>query len=210
MSLSLINFAYLVASVLFIVGLKRLGHPRTAVSGNLMSAVGMLLAIVFTLWDREIITFQWIIAGLLIGSGIGLLLAVRIRMTAMPQMVALLNGFGGGASTIVAGVELMYATDPSRQFLIAAGASGLIGAVTFWGSLVAFDKLQEFLLKGNPIHFPGQQALNLALLAACVVVGVLIVHLPRNDTALLDPGGVWLRCSACCSCCPWAGPTCRW
>ncbi|RPH96058.1 NAD(P)(+) transhydrogenase (Re/Si-specific) subunit beta [candidate division KSB1 bacterium] len=182
MSPNLINLAYIVAAVLFIMGLKMLAHPRTAVKGNLLSAVGMLIAIVFTLWDRQIVSYEWIILGVLIGSAIGAVLALRIRMTAMPQMVALLNGFGGAASMLVAGVELMTAASRgvavTDQFTIAVAVSGIIGAVTFWGSYVAFDKLQEWLLKGNPIHFPGQQPLNIALLVACVVVGVLIVLNP--------------------------------
>jgi NAD(P) transhydrogenase subunit beta len=92
-------------------------------------------------------------------------------MTAMPQMVALLNGFGGGASVLVAGAALEDVVgDPSAQFLLATAASGIIGAVTFWGSLVAFDKLQEFLLPGKPIHFPGQQAVNLLLGVAAVAL----------------------------------------
>lgn len=180
MSNSIILLAYVVASVLFIVGMKDLTHPRTAVRGNLLSAVGMLIAIVFTLFDHHIIDYKLILLGLVVGSGIGLILALRIQMTAMPQMVALLNGFGGAASALVAGVELMTVSNYTHQFTIAAGLSGLIGGVTFWGSLVAFDKLQEFVLKGNPIHFPGQQALNIILLAAAVVVGVLIVLNPSN------------------------------
>ncbi|MBU1983730.1 NAD(P)(+) transhydrogenase (Re/Si-specific) subunit beta, partial [bacterium] len=101
-------------------------------------------------------------------------------MTAMPQMVALLNGFGGAASLLVAGVELMTRGQFTHQFTIAVAASGLIGGVTFWGSLIAFDKLQEFVLKGNPIHFPAQQTVNFIVLAAGVAVGVLLVLFPEN------------------------------
>jgi NAD(P) transhydrogenase subunit beta len=97
-------------------------------------------------------------------------------MTAMPQMVALLNGFGGGASVLVAGAALVDAgTDTSARFLIATAASGIIGAVTFWGSLVAFDKLQELFLPGKPIHYPGQQPLNLVLGIVAVAVTVWLV-----------------------------------
>jgi NAD(P) transhydrogenase subunit beta len=183
MSLNVINSAYLVAAVLFILGLKMMAHPRTAVKGNVWSAVGMLIAIVFTLWDRDIVDYKLILVGVLIGSGVGMLLALKIQMTAMPQMVALLNGFGGAASTLVAGVELMTASPQdfmNMQFLVAVGATGVIGAVTFWGSYVAFDKLQEFIFKGNPIHFKGQQALNILLLLACIVVCVLIVLNPAD------------------------------
>jgi NAD(P) transhydrogenase subunit beta len=167
---SLIALAYLAASVLFIIGLMGLAHPRTAVRANMTGAIGMLIAVVATFLYRTpegvapIQAVGLILAAILIGSVIGALLALRIRMTAMPQMVALLNGFGGGASVLVAWAALVdvHGT-PSIQFLIATAASGLIGAVTFWGSLVAFDKLQEFLLPGRPIHFPAQQIVNLLL-----------------------------------------------
>ncbi len=166
MNLTFINLAYLVAAVLFIFGLKGLSHPRTAVRANMIGALGMLIAVVVTLLDRNVLgsgtqAFALIFAAILVGATAGALLALKIQMTAMPQMVALLNGFGGGASVLVAGAALVdVGSAPSLQFLIATAASGLIGAVTFWGSLVAFDKLQEFLLPGRPIHFPGQQAVN--------------------------------------------------
>ncbi|HET7617492.1 MAG TPA: NAD(P)(+) transhydrogenase (Re/Si-specific) subunit beta, partial [Vicinamibacterales bacterium] len=188
MSSALINLAYLVASILFILGLKGLAHPKTAVRANLMGAVGMLLAIVATFLDRGVLgsglhAFVLIFAAMLIGSAIGAVLALKIQMTAMPQMVALLNGFGGGASVLVAGAALADVQVASLQFTIATVASGIIGAVTFWGSLVAFDKLQEFLLKGAPIHFPGQQPLNAVLAAACVALGIWLVR---------DPSAGWI------------------
>jgi H+-translocating NAD(P) transhydrogenase subunit beta len=178
---SLINLAYLVASVLFIMGLKGLAHPKTAVRANIIGAFGMLLAVVATLVDRNVLgsgaqAFTLIFAAIAVGSVIGLLLALKIQMTAMPQMVALLNGFGGGASVLVAGAALVdVSVEPSMQFLIATAASGIIGAVTFWGSLVAFDKLQEFLLPGKPIHFPGQQPLNALLGLACIALTIWLV-----------------------------------
>ncbi|MBU0507426.1 NAD(P)(+) transhydrogenase (Re/Si-specific) subunit beta [bacterium] len=180
MSLNAINFIYLLAAALFVFGIKLLTHPRTAVRGNLLSAVGMAIAIIVTLFDQHILDFRLILIGVVVGSGIGALLALRIRMTAMPQMVALLNGFGGAASLLVAGVELMTRGQFTHQFTIAVAASGLIGGVTFWGSLIAFDKLQEFVLKGNPIHFPAQQTVNFIVLAAGVAVGVLLVLFPEN------------------------------
>ena len=181
MSSSLINLAYLAAAVLFILGLKGLAHPKTAVRANLTGAAGMLLAIVATLVDRNILgsgsqAFVLIFAAILVGAVAGAILALKIQMTAMPQMVALLNGFGGGASVLVAGAALTDAgADPSAQLLIATAASGVIGAVTFWGSLVAFDKLQELFLPGRPIHFPGQQPLNALLALACVALSVWLV-----------------------------------
>jgi NAD(P) transhydrogenase subunit beta len=185
MNTALINLAYLVAAILFIFGIKGLSHPRSAVRGNLIGAVGMLLAIVATLLDRGVLgggaqAFVLIFAAILVGSTIGGLLALRIQMTAMPQMVALLNGFGGGASVLVAGAALIDATEPSLQFTSATVASGIIGAVTFWGSLVAFDKLQELFLKGNPIHFPAQQTVNFVVLGLSILVGVLLVRDPSN------------------------------
>ena len=104
---SLINFAYLVAATLFILGLKGLAHPRTAVRGNLIGALGMFIAVVATLLDQHIVTFEIILAGVVVGSLVGAVLALKIRMTAMPQLVALFNGFGGGASVLVAGGALM-------------------------------------------------------------------------------------------------------
>jgi NAD(P) transhydrogenase subunit beta len=178
---SLINLAYLAAAVLFILGLKGLAHPKTAVRANLTGAVGMLVAVVATLLDRNILgtgtpAFVLIFAAIAVGSIAGALFALRIQMTAMPQMVALLNGFGGGASVLVAGAALVDAgTDTSARFLIATAASGIIGAVTFWGSLVAFDKLQELFLPGKPIHYPGQQPLNLVLGIVAVAVTVWLV-----------------------------------
>jgi NAD(P) transhydrogenase subunit beta len=184
-NLSIVNFAYLVSAVLFILGLKMMAHPSTAARGNLYSAVGMLIAIVFTLWGWEILSYELILIGILIGSTIGVVLALRIKMTAMPQMVAFLHGFGGAASTLVAGSELIRTQgDPvalSNQFTISVAATGLIGTVTFWGSLVAFGKLQEFVLRGDPIHFPGQQPLNVALLMVCVAIGAMLVLNPQPN-----------------------------
>jgi len=175
-----INVAYLVASILFIVGLKGLSAPRTAVRGNLLGAIGMLIAVLATLIDQQILSFGWIFAGLVVGSGVGAALALRIRMTAMPQMVALLNGFGGGASVLVAGAALIESIGiderpVTMQLTIATALSGLIGAVTFWGSLVAFAKLQE-MISGNPVQFKGQHILNamLALISTALAVGVVI------------------------------------
>ncbi len=180
-----INLAYLVASILFIFGLKGLSHPSKAVRGNVLGALGMLIAIVATMVDRQIVGYTVILAGLVTGSAIGMLLAVRIRMTAMPQMVALLNGFGGGASVLVAGAALIEAQAVaggfSPQMTIATGLSGLIGAVTFWGSLVAFAKLQE-MMSGNAIVFPGQHLLSAAVALASVALCVLVVLWPDSQT----------------------------
>jgi NAD(P) transhydrogenase subunit beta len=172
----IITIAYLVASVLFIFGLKGLTHPRTAVRGNLMGATGMFIAVIVTLLYQEVVSFQLIIAGVVIGGLIGLVLAVKIQMTAMPQLVALFNGFGGGASVLVAGGELVKATsDPGLQALIAIAASGLIGAVTFWGSLVAFGKLQGVGVPDAPVRYPGEQIVKIILLLGSVILAIMIV-----------------------------------
>lgn len=174
------NLYYLLASVLFILCLMRLSHPRTAVQGNLLGALGMLIAIVATLVYADIADWKWIIAGLVLGSIIGAVLAIKVQMTAMPQMVALLNGFGGGASVCVAGAELMTIMAlPDRfftmQFGIASAAATLIGAVTFFGSLVAFDKLQGFVTKGGAIYFPNQQVVNALTGVAALALAVAMV-----------------------------------
>ena len=187
MAYALINIAYLLASVLFIFGLIGLSHPRTAVRGNLLGAVGMLVAIVATLVDREILgagpaAWATIVAGMALGGLLGAAFALKVQMTAMPQMVALLNGFGGAASALVAGGALVDATDTSVQLAVATVASGLIGGVTFWGSLVAFDKLQEMLLPSRPIRFPGQLAVNCAVALVALGFGVVIV---------IDPTATW-------------------
>lgn len=175
----LINGGYLVAAVLFIFGLKGLTHPRTAVRGNLLGSCGMLLAIVITLTDQGIVGFEVILVGIVIGAAIGAVLAVKIEMTAMPELVALFNGFGGIASVLVAGAALIESTlnggVPFMQVTVAIAASGLIGAVTFWGSLVAFGKLRG-LINENAVLFSGQQVINavLAIIALALSAGVII------------------------------------
>ena len=175
----LINVAYLVASVLFIAGLKGLSHPRTAVRGNLLGSSAMLIAIVATLFKTGIIGWAWIFTGILVGGLIGAVLAQKIQMTAMPQLVALFNGFGGVASVLVAGEALISSKSTAVPMLIATGASGLIGAITFCGSLVAFAKLQE-LVSGNPVLLPGRHVLNGLLALACVVLALMLVMNPAN------------------------------
>ncbi len=180
---ALMNLAYLVASVLFILGLKGLAHPRTAVRGNLMGALGMLIAIVVTLLKGNL-DFSLIIAGLVIGSAVGAILAVKIEMTAMPQLVALYNGFGGLASLLVAGAELIKETsltpDPALQMMVATVASGIIGAVTFWGSLVAFAKLQGVVVPDQPVRYTGEQVVKVLLLGGSIALGVLLVQEPSQ------------------------------
>jgi len=178
-----INLAYLVASVLFIRGIKGLTHPRTAVQGNLTSAWGMLLAVVVALLATGL-DYKWILLGAVVGAAVGAVAATRVQMTQMPEMVALFNGFGGGASVLVAGAAYLAALKTSAapggvplnaQMTISTGLSGLIGALTFTGSMIAFGKLAE-KLPGGSIGFPGMKVFNAALgLGALGCVGWLTV-----------------------------------
>ncbi len=169
----LTNVVYLIASALFIFGLKNLSHPRTARRGNLLALLGMLVAIIMTLLDKQILDFTFIIAGLVIGAAIGAYAAKTVQMTAMPQMVALFNGFGGAASTLVAYAEYLRLTaDPTLDVTITLILSVLIGTVTWWGSLVAFMKLQG-IMRGAPIVFPLHQVWNILMLIGVAVLGVL-------------------------------------
>ena len=172
---------YLVASVLFIVGLRRLGSPATARRGNAISGVGMLIAVVVTLFDRAIVSYGTIAAGLLVGSALGIWMARAVKMTAMPQMVALLNGFGGGASLLVSGAEFLRAELVGDQVPVDTGITIqlgiLIGAVTLTGSVVAYAKLQE-LLSGRPLTFAGQKAVNALLFVTIVALSVYQLATP--------------------------------
>jgi NAD(P) transhydrogenase subunit beta len=166
-----IDAAYLIAAVLFIVGLKRLGSPDTARSGNMLGALGMLIAIAATLFSAEILGFGAILAGLAIGGLIGLLLARTVQMTAMPQLVAVFNGFGGGASALVAVDEYVRlgeaGASATPDVAVTIALSILIGTLTFSGSMVAFGKLQG-VVSGNAITYPLQNASN-----ALIALGIL-------------------------------------
>ncbi|MCH8013659.1 MAG: NAD(P)(+) transhydrogenase (Re/Si-specific) subunit beta [Candidatus Dadabacteria bacterium] len=189
MSPGLVNIAYLVAASLFIFGLKGLSHPRTAVRGNRLGALGMLLAIVITLLDQSIVGYGIILAGIVVGGGIGAVLAVRIKMTDMPQLVALFNGFGGVASVLVAGAALLEVAvlkgtlgsiAINAQFSISTFASGLIGAITFCGSLVAFGKLQGLTNDGS-VRYPGDQIVKVVLVIAILIFGYMMVIYPDSS-----------------------------
>lgn len=196
---ALVNLAYLAAAVLFMLTFKNLSHPRTAVRGNVYGALGMLIAVVATLVHPEIEGYTGMAIALGLGAAIGAVLAIRIQMTAMPQMVGLLNGFGGGASFLVAGASLheaieraqdaadvagvaladVVAIPPWSQEIIATSLSGLIGSVTLLGSLVAFGKLQELDFLKKPISFSGHQAYNAMLFVACLAVGIWLISVPH-------------------------------
>jgi len=199
------DVAYLVASILFIRGLKGLTHPRTAVRGNLMGACGMLLAVVTTLWAGGIVTWGWLVSGLAVGTIIGTYMAVRVPMTGMPQMVAIFNGFGGAASFLVAGGELYirlanaHATGVvvavgsheslSSQFTVATALSGLIGAVTLTGSMIAFVKLAEYKITvggkkiklSGSILIPGRHVISIAAVLATVGLCAAVVGDPTTS-----------------------------
>jgi H+-translocating NAD(P) transhydrogenase subunit beta len=172
-----IELAYLVALITFIIGLKRLSSPATARQGNRIAAVGMLLAIVATLVDKRVASFGAIAVAMVIGAAIGAVGARKVKMTAMPQMVALFNGVGGGAAALVAAAEYhRLAPLPGRaplQEVIAIAFSAVIGSLSFAGSMVAFAKLQE-LIGGRPITYGAQRAVNGAFAAAAIALAVVI------------------------------------
>ena len=178
-----ISSSYIVATLLFILGLKQLSSPRTARAGNRLVAIGMALALSVTLFDRQILSFWTIAIGTVLGAIFGIVAARRVKMTAMPQMVALFNGAGGGTAALVSVAEFLR---ESRSGALGTGAAlsivlgTLIGALSLSGSLVAFAKLQE-LLPSRPLQFPLQRVVNLLLVAAVLWLGTMIV-LARGGT----------------------------
>jgi len=173
----LINGTYIVSAVLFIYGLKLLTSPVTARRGNLLSAVGMFLAVVVTLLNEKIIDYRWLLIGIAIGSVIGALFARLVRMTQMPEMVALFNGFGGIASLLV-GWGAYHVMPLGGLFVMTTVfLAVLIGGVTFSGSLIAWGKLSE-LIPGRPILFRGQTLLNGVLVIVVLIGGSLFLSDP--------------------------------
>jgi len=173
------NIFYVLASVLFILGIKKLSHPRTARNGNMIAFIGMMIAIVATLIAKhEIeIDFQLIAIGIVVGIIIGATFAIKVEMTQMPQMVAIFNGFGGGASALVAAAEFLKTGEITTFTLGAIVLSIFVGTLTFTGSFIAFGKLQGFV-SGQPIVFPGQQVFNALLAVALLIVGVYLLQIP--------------------------------
>lgn len=188
-----IELSYLVAASLFIIGLKKLGSPATARNGNLLAALGMLLAVVVTLLDQQVLNYQMILIGVAIGSVIGAIAAQKVAMTEMPQMVGLLNGLGGAASALVAIGEfwrLLNASETVPLDAIVTMILGvLIGGVTLTGSFVAVAKLQG-LISGKPITFPLQQPLNAVLLISFLVGSGYLFVAPENQSVFLALVGV--------------------
>jgi proton-translocating NAD(P)+ transhydrogenase subunit beta len=177
LSRELTNLLYLITIVTFVLALRFLSSPATARRGNQIGAVGMLIAIVVTFAQDEIVSYWEIGVGMAIGGTFGLVAARKVRMTAMPQMVALFNGVGGGAAALIALAEFhnrapdpgTLKTDISTSIMLSA----IIGSISFAGSMIAFAKLQE-LIRGRPIVYPLQQPLNAALFVAVLAVGIAI------------------------------------
>ena len=174
-----IKIAYLISAVMFIFGLKYMTHPRTAVRGNRLSALGMLLAFVVTLMDDQIGGYWLIFLGWAVGATIGAYLARKVAMTDMPQLVALFNGLGGAASVLVAGGELFEncqeLSDITTDVMLATAATGVIGAVTLFGSLVACGKLQELQMFKKPLRLNGQQMINGGLAIVTLLLAAWLV-----------------------------------
>ena len=193
---TLVPIIYLLSAVFFIFGIKRLAKVKTALQGNTLAAVGMLLAIVGALLELGTVDYRWIAGGMILGAIVGATFAIRVQMTAMPEMVALFNGFGGIASALVATsvywrvIVERSATGRVYESLgtdeaITVMLSILIGGVTFTGSLVALLKLQGKLKKGQPILLPARHFITLGLLAASIVVGGIAVSAGASQSVLL-------------------------
>ena len=175
---SVIAVSYIVAAVLFIFGLKRMTSPSTARSGNRLAAIGMALALVATLLDHQIVSYWTIAIGTLIGGVMGVYFARTVQMTAMPQMVALFNGMGGGTAALVSVAEFLRLTGAGESIGIGESTSivlgTIIGAISFTGSIIAFGKLQE-ILPGRPLQFPLQRAINALILLSVFALGIVVV-----------------------------------
>jgi NAD(P) transhydrogenase subunit beta len=194
---AVVQLLYLLSAALFIFGLKGLTKVKSARSGNAISGLGMLLAIIGTLLEAGRIDYRWIIAGVITGSIIGWVSALRVPMTMMPEMVAIFNGFGGGASVLVAvsTTYLLYLEQAKTETLAAVlgGSSAvtvalsiLIGGVTFSGSMIAYFKLQGKVVKSDPVLLPGRHVINAALFLGTLGIGVWFAY------AHLEPGPLQL------------------
>lgn len=179
---SAIMLLYLVATSFFIIGIKRLGSAGTARSGNQLAAIGMLLGVAVTLFDQQILRYEWIVAGMVLGGLVGAVLARSVAMTSMPELVALFNGLGGAASALVAWGEWerVGAAGLGPDALVTIGLSLLIGSITLTGSLMAFGKLNGFIT-GKPITFPAQNILTIVLMAAMLVASGLFAWDPSME-----------------------------
>ena len=173
------NLFYVLSSVLFILGIKRLSHPKTARSGNALASLAMLIAIITTLSSYEGLDFKIIIIGLIVGSLIGVFFALKVEMTQMPQMVAIFNGFGGIASALIA-ISEYISSEQSISFIIAIIMFSIfVGTLTFTGSFIAFGKLQGFI-SGQPIVFPFQKVFNAIIILSIFSLVSLLITKPEN------------------------------
>jgi proton-translocating NAD(P)+ transhydrogenase subunit beta len=183
-----INLAYLVTIVTFVLALRFLSSPTTARLGNWLGAAGMAIALGATFAQRDLHNYVWIIVVMAVSAPIGAVAARAVKMTAMPQMVALFNGVGGGAAALIALAEFhKQGPEPGRLAFnvgLSTILSALIGSISFAGSLVAFAKLQE-LVSGRPIVYPAQQVVNAILLAAALGAGIAILAGPERDALLV-------------------------
>jgi NAD(P) transhydrogenase subunit beta len=183
MSIELINIWYIVAAALFIFGLKQLGSPDTAVRGNMLSSVGMLIAVVVTLFNKQVLSYEWIIGAALVGAIIGYVAAQKIAMTSMPEMVALFNGSGGIASLLV-GWAALYNIGNTTFTHITIVLSVVIGGLTFTGSILAWGKLSE-IMPSRAIVFGAQRVFNALLLLALIACAVLFCLEPSVTSPYL-------------------------
>jgi proton-translocating NAD(P)+ transhydrogenase subunit beta len=183
-----IRSLYILAFALFIIDLRLMNHPRTARKGNVIGAIGMGIAVVATLLIESVGDYGLIVLGIAIGTAVGVPAARSVKMTAMPQMVALFNGVGGGAVALISLVEyreaLAIGGNPELEALIPLLLAAIIGSVSFWGSNIAFGKLQE-IIPGRPIQLPGQQFINIGLLAVCVGCAIAIASGTESEGLFL-------------------------
>ncbi|GIX43408.1 MAG: NAD(P) transhydrogenase subunit beta [Leptospiraceae bacterium] len=189
MSQDILIIIYLISSILFIFGIKQLSKVKTARIGNFTSALGMLIAIVATLFDQKIVNLELIFIGLLIGSLIGAIMALKVEMTAMPQMVALLNGFGGGASLLVASADYFKEAPTEVYIAVTIFLSILVGGVTFTGSIIAFGKLQGIVTE-KAVVYKFQHPINLLLLLLTIIGGVFLTIDQRTSSEILSTIGL--------------------
>jgi NAD(P) transhydrogenase subunit beta len=178
----LINVAYLIAAVCFIIGLKLLSSPATARRGNQIAALGMAVAVVATLFMPGLQNIWLILIGLAIGAALAIFPARSVKMTAMPQMVAIFNGMGGATAALVSLVEFQHKADIGRGEIVSIVLGVIIGSISFSGSMIAFGKLQE-LISGRPISYPNQQQVNAIIGIAVIALAVIIVALGQASVS---------------------------
>ena len=186
-NLNAAGIAYIVSAILFILGLKRLGSPTTARTGNRLSALAMLLAVLATIFSNDIASWEWILVGVIIGSGIGAYSARKVQMTSMPQLVAIFNGLGGATSAVVAAGELIRLIDLDelipQDVSITIMASVIVGGATLTGSLIAYGRLQG-VVPTRPLFLPIRLVINIVLLLGMIASSAWFVIDPSTSTFL--------------------------